>query len=57
MERQVILPSSFIGGPRDMYQRYQDAMALVRTFGKLNFFVTIMCNPNWPEIQTELFSD
>ncbi|XP_073030017.1 uncharacterized protein [Primulina eburnea] len=28
---RVVLPSSFIGGPRDMRKRYLDAMALVRT--------------------------
>ena len=27
--RRVILPASFIGGPRDMRRRYLDAMALV----------------------------
>ncbi|KAL0328120.1 UNVERIFIED_CONTAM: hypothetical protein Scaly_2244600 [Sesamum calycinum] len=30
--RRIILPSSFTGSPRDMYQRYQDAMAIVQKF-------------------------
>ncbi|KAK9168587.1 hypothetical protein Syun_000727 [Stephania yunnanensis] len=28
--RRIILPSSYIGSPRDMYNDYQDAMAIVR---------------------------
>ena len=31
--RQIILPSSFSGGPRQMNQLYQDAMAIVRSKG------------------------
>ncbi len=29
-------------------------MALVRKFGKPDLFITMMCNPNWPEILHEL---
>jgi len=29
-------------------------MALVRKFGKLDLFITMTCNPNWPEILHEL---
>ena len=53
--RKMILPATFVGSPRDMYQRYQDAMALVR-IGKPDLFITMTCNPKWPEIQTLLFS-
>ncbi|XP_031116667.1 uncharacterized protein LOC116020327 [Ipomoea triloba] len=49
--RRVILPSSFIGGPRDMRGRYMDAMSLVQNFGKPDMFLTMTCNPNWPEIK------
>ena len=31
-----------------------DAMAIVRTFGKPTLFVTITCNPKWPEITAAL---
>ncbi|XP_031099719.1 uncharacterized protein LOC116003920 [Ipomoea triloba] len=48
---RVILPSSFIGGPRDMRGRYMDAMSLVQNFGKPDMFLTMTCNPNWPEIK------
>lgn len=52
--KPVVLPSSFTGGPRDMFARYQDAMAVVRKHGKPSFFVTMTCNPKWPEIQKSL---
>ncbi|XP_074304673.1 uncharacterized protein LOC141639446 [Silene latifolia] len=51
---RVILPPTFIGGPRDMKKRYLNAMALVQRFGKPDFFVTITCNANWPEIKAAL---
>ena len=52
--RRIILPSSFTGGPRQMYQLYQDAMAIVSHFGKPDLFITFTCNPKWPEITQEL---
>jgi len=52
--RIVILPSSFIGSPRNMMQNYQDAMALVRKFGKPDLFITFTCNPAWPEIRDSI---
>src|SRR5450759_2038316 len=54
MGRRVILPSSFVGGPRHMHQLYQDAMSIVRVYGKPDYFLTMTCNPNWQEIQKEL---
>ena len=52
--RRIILPPSFIGGPRDMKKRYLNAMALVQRYGKPDVFLTITCNPNWIEIKQEL---
>jgi hypothetical protein len=52
--QRIILPSSFTGGPRQMHQLYQDGMAIVRVFGKPDLFITITCNPNWPEIKNAL---
>ncbi|XP_015160967.1 uncharacterized protein [Solanum tuberosum] len=52
--RQKFLPGSFIGGPRDMRRRYMDAIALVQHFGKPDIFLTMTCNPCWPEIQEHL---
>ncbi|XP_062103228.1 uncharacterized protein LOC133814255 [Humulus lupulus] len=52
--KQIILPSSFIGGPRDMRKRYMEAMDLVQRYGKSDTFLTMTCNPNWPEITNGL---
>lgn len=52
--KRVVLSSSFVGGPRDMSARYQDAMAIVRERGKPSFFITFTCNPNWTEITESL---
>lgn len=49
--RIVILPSTFIG-----MQNYQDAMAIVRKFGKPDIFITFTCNPSWPEITNSIHS-
>ena len=40
----------------NMRPRYIDAMALVQKFGKPDIFLTITCNPNWPEIKDHLMS-
>jgi len=51
----IILPSSFSGGPQQMYQLYQDAIAIVRHFGKPDLFIIFTCNSKWPEITRELW--
>nr|GFD15665.1 hypothetical protein [Tanacetum cinerariifolium] len=48
--KPVVLSSSFTGGPMYMRQNYMDAMALCRWYGCPDLFITITCNPNWPEI-------
>ena len=48
------MPSSFIGGRRDMTQRYEDGMAIVLNGGKPDIFITKTCNPSWSEITSEL---
>ena len=48
--------ANFIGGPRNMRRKYIDAMALVQKFGKLYLFLTLTCNPNWPEIKKHMMS-
>ena len=54
MGRQIILGSSFVGGPRDISNRFQDAMAVVRETRRPSAFVTMTCNPHWPEIAQSL---
>ncbi|XP_076884406.1 uncharacterized protein LOC143533534 [Bidens hawaiensis] len=49
--QRVILPSSFTGGARYMRENYLDAMALCKWFGYPYFFITMTCNPKWPEVK------
>ena len=51
MGQLVILPSTYVGGPRYMHERTQDAMTYVRTYGRPDLFITFTCNPQWQEIK------
>ena len=52
--QHIILPSPYIGGPRHMTQRFQDAMAIAHYFRKVDIFHTMTTNPRWKEIEDEL---
>ncbi len=52
--QRIILPSSFIIGPRHMVHNYQDAMAICRWAGCPDAFITFTCNPQWLEIKRAL---
>ncbi|XP_024969804.1 uncharacterized protein LOC112509181 [Cynara cardunculus var. scolymus] len=52
--QRVVLPASFIGGPRDMRRRFMDVMTLVQDDRKPDIFLTMTCNPKWSEILKEL---
>jgi hypothetical protein len=52
--KMVILPSSFKGSPRSMQQHYQDAMSIVRKYGKPDLFLTFTCNPRHKDIVENL---
>ena len=56
-KKVTILPSTHAGSPRYMKAKKQDALALVRTYGKPTFFVTFTCNPDWEEIKKDLPPD
>jgi hypothetical protein len=51
---KIILPSSFAGGPRQMWQLYHDAMGIVPYCGKPHLFITMTANPKWEEITNAL---
>ncbi|SCZ90399.1 BZ3500_MvSof-1268-A1-R1_Chr1-3g01964 [Microbotryum saponariae] len=40
--------------PRENTQHYQDAMACAVKYGKPSLFITVTCNPEWPEIKAAL---
>jgi hypothetical protein len=52
--QRTILPSSHTGSPCYMFQLFQDSMAICRTHHKPDLFITMTCNPNWPEITSAL---
>ncbi|KAH1232889.1 hypothetical protein GmHk_09G025454 [Glycine max] len=49
--KRVILPSTFVGSPRYMDQLYFDGMTICSHVDFPNLFITLTCNPNWPEIR------
>ncbi|OWZ03973.1 Helitron helicase [Phytophthora megakarya] len=51
---KVKIPPTFTRDPRYMYQRFSDAMALVRETCVPNLSITMACNPNLPEIKENL---
>nr|CAD2209450.1 unnamed protein product [Meloidogyne enterolobii] len=57
IKKKIILPSTFIGGPRSMHENFMDAMAIVNETGKPDLFITFTCNPNDPDILKCLFKD
>jgi hypothetical protein len=51
---RIVLPSSFTGGRRYMFNNFQDAMAICKKYGYPDLFLTFTCNSKWPEIQRHL---
>ena len=49
-----VLAGSFGGGKRWLNGKYQDGMAIVREHRKPDLFITMTCNPAWPEIVDNL---
>ena len=49
-----ILSSSYSGSPRWYNSKFQDGMAICREYHKPDFFITMTCNPHWPEIEDAL---
>jgi hypothetical protein len=52
--QRVILPATYTGGPRYMFEKQADAMARVRKFGKPALLLTMTTNPEWDEITEHL---
>ncbi|GFU79862.1 helitron_like_N domain-containing protein [Trichonephila clavipes] len=52
--QMVILPSSFVNSARYLHEYTQDAFTYVSNYGRPYLFITMTCNPAWPEITREL---
>jgi hypothetical protein len=50
----MVLPATFTGSPRSMFQKCQDSMSVICHTGKEDLFITMTANPQWPEIQNAL---
>jgi hypothetical protein len=48
--RYVVLPSTHLGSPRNMFGNFADAMGIMAMYGKPDYFFTVTANPKWPEI-------
>nr|XP_029143262.1 uncharacterized protein LOC112805939 [Arachis hypogaea] len=48
--KRIILPASFTGGMRYMFNNCQDAMAICKKYGYPDLFITMTCNSSWQEI-------
>eukprot|EP00889_Picochlorum_renovo_P006318 jgi/Picre1/33348/NNA_008672.t1 len=48
------VPASHIGSRAYFRKKRYDTYALARAFGNPSLFITMTCNPNWPEIQREI---
>jgi hypothetical protein len=57
VDQRTVLPSSFIGGPRAMRANYHDAMAIIRSRGRPDYFIIMTCNIKWKEITEALESN
>jgi len=57
LSRQLILPSSIEGSPRNIRERCNDAMAIFKRFGSPDLFITFTANITWPEVISNLKFD
>jgi hypothetical protein len=48
------LPASFTGSAKYYANQVADALSLAHQLGKPNLFITVTCNPNWPELLSKL---
>ena len=53
----VRMPASFTGGPRYMMAKGQDGLTYVKYYGRPDLFITMTCNPKWPELESNVFDE
>ncbi len=53
-KNESYLPSSVHGSPHHMAALAKNALILVSEFGCPQVFLTLTCNPKWPEIMSQL---
>ncbi|XP_065664462.1 uncharacterized protein LOC136086119 [Hydra vulgaris] len=53
--RVVVLPSTYVRSPRALKEIFEDAVAIIKKYGKPDLFITFTCNPKWREITEYLY--
>ncbi|KAG2050842.1 hypothetical protein BDR06DRAFT_828037, partial [Suillus hirtellus] len=53
----IELPTSFIGSQHWASEETADSLALACAFDHPSYFITMTCNPDWPEIRAWLRPD
>jgi hypothetical protein len=56
LKNESYLPSSVHGSPHHMTTLVRNALILVSEFGCPHVFITLTCNPKWPEICSQLLT-
>ena len=51
---KVILPASFTGSTREFMENLQNSLTITRKYGPPDAFITMTCNPKWPEVMDAL---
>ena len=54
--RESYLPDSVHGSQRHLSVLAKNVLALVSEYGCPHVFLTLTCNPEWPEIQSQLIN-
>ena len=52
--QNIELPASFMSSRKWASEHTADSLALARVYGPPSFFITMTCNPDWPEIKAYL---
>ena len=55
--KKVVLPSTYLMGPRNQSETWHDSMASVQKNGTPHLFITMTCNPNHPDIVNNLYQN
>ncbi|KAL7129113.1 hypothetical protein ABFS83_13G041800 [Erythranthe nasuta] len=48
---RIIIPITYTNGPRYMFNNFMDALQICNWIGFPSLYITITCNPKWPEIR------
>jgi hypothetical protein len=56
LKRESYLPDSIHGSQCHLSALAKNALVLVSEYGCLHVFLTLTCNPEWPEIQSQLIN-